>query len=845
VGPTGGCYARRAVPQRVSVVIVNYRSAEHVLAAVAGLRALDWPAEHLEIIVVDNASGDGSPQILRADAPDVVLVESATNTGFAGGCNLGVSHATGDYVAFLNPDARPDRRWLSAAIDVLESDSTIGCVASKVLDWEGIELDYASVGMSFDGQGYKLDAGEPDRGQFDEAADVLFPTGSAMVMPLELYRRLGGFDERYFMFFEDVDLGWRLWLGGHRVRYVPSSLAYHRHHATMERLGSYFESYLLARNAIYTVYKNYDDQNLARILPATVLLTLRRGTAVGGLDRHALDLARGPADDGEPTMAVSKHTVAALAAVDTFLEELPGLHDSRAHIQDTRVRTDAEVSRLFKVPFLPNIGEPDYVSAVGDVIEAFGIREGLTDRRRIVIATSDTLTSRMAGPAIRAWHMAKALASEHDVKLVTKSRCEVSHPDFECRGGVGPGEWTDLEAWCDVVIFQGFLLFEVPSLISSSKIIVVDLYDPFHLEQLELGRHQPTAERVREIGQSVRVLNDQIRRGDFFLCASEKQRDFWLGQLSGMQRVNPYVYDRDESLNDLLAVVPFGVADEPPERTGPGIRGVVPGIGPDDKVLIWGGGIYNWFDPVTLIRAVDRLRQKVPEVRLYFLGTKHPNPDVPEMKTAWEARELAKDLGVLDTHVFFNEGWVPYDERQNHFLDADVGVTTHLDHVETEFSFRTRVLDYLWTQLPVVTTAGDTLADLVEARGLGLTVPAEDVDALEEALYRILTDDDLAEACRANAAEVAAEFRWSKVLEPVLDFCARAERAPDSFDLAPVLSDQPGSLPTGAPAGLGHRIAAKLRAMRVAQRQGGTGLVVRKGAAWARRRARSALSGAR
>lgn len=832
-----------AVP-RVSVVIVNYRSADHTLTAIAGVRALDWASEQLEIIVVDNASGDGSAEILRGGAPESLVVESETNTGFAGGCNLGVAHATGEYVAFLNPDARPDRSWLSAAVEVLEGDRTIGCVASKVLDWEGVNIDYASVGMSFDGQGYKLDAGEPDTGAYDQPSDVLFPTGSAMVMPTELFRRMGGFDERYFMFFEDVDLGWRLWLHGYRVRYVPASLTYHRHHVTMEQLGSYFESYLLARNAIYTVYKNYDEQNLGRILPATLLLALRRGTATGGVDRHGLDLAAAPHDDGAPTLAVSKHAVAAMNAIDTFLEELPSLTETRREIQENRVRTDAEVSRLFKVPFLPNIGAPDYVNAVTDVIESFGIREGLTERRRIVIATSDTLTPRMAGPAIRAWHMAKALSAEHDVRLVTKSRCEITHTDFECRGGVGPSEWVELERWCDVVIFQGFLLFEVPSLVHSDKIIVVDLYDPFHLEQLELGRYQPQVDRVREIGQSVRVLNDQVRRGDFFLCASEKQWDFWLGQLSAMQRVNPYVYDQDESLKKMLAVVPFGVADDPPERTGPGIRGVVPGIGPDDKVLIWGGGIYNWFDPITLIKAVDRLRHKVPDVRLYFLGTKHPNPDVPEMKVAWQSRELARELGVLDTHVFFNDGWVPYDERQNHFLDADVGVTTHLDHVETEFSFRTRVLDYLWTSLPVVTTAGDTLAELVESRGLGLTVPAEDVDALEDALYRILTDEELAAACRANAALVADEFRWSTILEPLLDFCRRAERAPDAFDLAPVLSEHlsaPG--PVAVAVGIKDKVARKVVQARIAYRQGGWAHLARKAGGWTARRARAALSG--
>lgn len=833
------CYARPAVQPRVSVVIVNYRSAEHTLAAIEGLRGLDWPTDRLEIVVVDNNSGDGSADILRTGAPDVEVIESATNVGFAGGCNLGVDHATGDYIALLNPDARPHRDWISAAIGVLEAQPSVGCVASKVLDWDGTNLDYGSVGMSFDGQAYKYHAGQPDTGGFEDQADVLFPTGSAMVMRTHLFRELGGFDERYFMFFEDVDLGWRLWLRGHRVRYVPTSLTYHRHHATMERYGTWLERYLLSRNALYTIYKNYGDKNLEKVLAPAILLTIRRGNALGEVDRHVLDLAASPSFDDEQTMPMPKQAVATMLAVDTFTEQLPQLAESRREIQQTRVRGDAEIVRLFRTPFLANIPLPEYRQAVDDLVRVFALEAELSERRRVVVATADTLTRRMAGPAIRAWNMAKVLGKEHDVKLVTKSLCEVWHADFECRGDVTPEDWLDLEAWADVIIFQGFLLHEVPMLLGSSKVIVVDLYDPFHLEQLELSRHDPFDQRVLEIGESVRVLNQQIRRGDFFLTASDKQRDFWLGQLSAMQRVNPYVYDGDESLHGLLEVVPFGVPDEPPERTGPGIRGVIPGICADDKVLIWGGGIYNWFDPITLIRAVDKLRLRVPNVRLYFMGTRHPNPDVPEMRVAWDARQTARELGLLDTHVFFNDGWVPYEDRQNHLLDADVGVTTHLDHVETEFSFRTRVLDYFWTSLPVVTTAGDPLAALVETRSLGLTVPAEDVDALEAALFRILTDEQFVADCRKNVDEIAEEFRWSRVLEPLAQFTRRASRAPDAFALQPPMREH-------AATDLAHtltlKIQRKLLAGKAAHRDGGWMMLTRRSLGWLKRRVSGAIA---
>ncbi|NEC93107.1 glycosyltransferase, partial [Streptomyces sp. SID12501] len=161
-----------------------------------------------------------------------------------------------------------------------------------------------------------------------------------------------------------------------------------------------------------------------------------------------------------------------------------------------------------------------------------------------------------------------------------------------------------------------------------------------------------------------------------------------------------------------------------------------------------GGGVYNWFDPLTLVRAIDRVRGRVPEVRLYFLGMKNPNPDVPEMAVASRTRELADELGLTGTHVFFNDDWVPYETRADYLMDADVGVSCHYPHVETEFSFRTRILDYLWAGMPFVSTEGDGFADLVRERGLGRAVPPEDVDALADALAELLTTAGAATSAR-------------------------------------------------------------------------------------------------
>lgn len=420
-------------------------------------------------------------------------------------------------------------------------------------------------------------------------------------------------------------------------------------------------------------------------------------------------------------------------------------------------------------------------------------------RHRIGVITDDSLTERMAGPAIRAWEIAGALAVDHDVRLLTTSSlCELSSTSFEVHQGTRQAV-KELESWADVLVVQGAVMGGHHVLRSTDKVVVVDLYDPFHLEQLELFREKDAAERWASVSSATAQLNAQLTRGDFFLCASAKQRHFWLGQLAAVGRLNPRTYDEDETLTSLIDVAPFGLPTEAPTHTEAVLKGEVPGIGPGDEVILWGGGIYNWFDPLTLIRAVDLLRRRRPAVRLFFLGLAHPNPQMPSMRMATEARRLAHELGLVGSHVFFNEGWVPYGRRQSYLLEADLGVSTHLDHLETAFSFRTRILDYIWASLPVVTTEGDALADLVSREGLGLAVPPGDTAALEEALFLLLSDGALRSSCRDHSLALRPALAWTEALRPLLDFCRRPRRAPDLAEPGVV---SPRRRPRGIPPAL-------------------------------------------
>jgi glycosyltransferase involved in cell wall biosynthesis len=411
-------------------------------------------------------------------------------------------------------------------------------------------------------------------------------------------------------------------------------------------------------------------------------------------------------------------------------------------------------------------------------------------RRRVLVVNGEVIAERMAGPAIRAYHLATALSDEHEVVLLGArgSRLAASPVTVVDESGL-----AEFGAWAEIVVAQGDLLSRADVLTAPDKFVVVDLYDPFHLEALERTRALEDRRRRSELEAAFRTIASQILRGDCFLCASERQRDFWLGHLAAMGRVNEQTYDSDPTMRNLIDVVPFGVDDEAPSHGRTVLRGVVPGIAPDDRILYWGGGIYEWFDPLTLVRAVEELRHDVPNVRLFFAGFRHPNPSVGVTPMAQRTRVEADRLGLTGRNVFFND-WVEFSQRADYLLEADIGVSTHVDHLETAFSFRTRILDYLWASLPVVTTAGDALAAIIDDYAAGMTVPPGDVGALRATLHKLLDDDALRMRAAGRAGEAAAALRWSETTQPLLRFCRAPVHAPDPMD-GRVSSSLPASRP--------------------------------------------------
>jgi glycosyltransferase involved in cell wall biosynthesis len=413
--------------------------------------------------------------------------------------------------------------------------------------------------------------------------------------------------------------------------------------------------------------------------------------------------------------------------------------------------------------------------------------------QRILVATPEVLGARRAGPAVRAWHLAAALAADpvgHTVTLAAVPGAgPVETPGFSTAAADAP-TLQRLAAASDVIVTQGDLLTRVPALAARDVVVVADLYDPYQLEALEQTASLEPDHRRRAVWGAGRAIDDLLRRGDLFLCAGGRQRDFWLGALAGAGRINEATHAASPDFGAFLVDVPFGVEDAPPRHTRPALRDVVPGIGSNDVILWWGGGIYAWLDPGSLLDAVARLVGDHPEFRLVFAGSRHPNPQVGETRAARDTRTHADRLGLTGHHVFFLD-WVPYDERASYLLEADIVVSTHLDHLEAAFSYRTRILDALWAARPVVATSGDALSDAVTACDAGIVVQPRSVDALVHALAELVEDPHRRAACGVAAGRLGWERRWSLVVSPLVQFCRTPSAAPDRLDplIGPMLTN--------------------------------------------------------
>ncbi len=405
------------MPVDVAVLVLNYNGRRHLLRCLEACAKLDAKGVNLRLVCVDNGSADGSTEAVVRRFPSVQILANPANLGFARAYNEAVAAVDSEWVALINNDAAPDAVWISAALDAAGRHK-VSCVGSRIVKDEGKRIDFVGSSMNFYGHGFHPHFDEPASYEGEESP-MLFASGGAMLCRRSTFLEVGGFDEEYFAYFEDVDFGWRLNVLGYDVIYAPASFVRHAHAATSRRIPPYKKLAWLERNGLRSVIKNYDDSRLARILPAALALAAERASLHSAIDPGAFFFEprpkrpasvslpprksratrvreifreRGPVDGslyvggriynwlnrprlGGDWEAIDRRGFSSLAAIDAVVWDTAGLRQRRAAVQRARRRSDEAVVQLFRDTFRPSFPEPELRYVQDALVEALGIKE--------------------------------------------------------------------------------------------------------------------------------------------------------------------------------------------------------------------------------------------------------------------------------------------------------------------------------------------------------------------------------------------------------------------------------------------------------------------------------------
>lgn len=757
----------------VSVIIIAYNSRDWLKECLPTL--FDQTYSPLEIIVVDNFSSDQSAEWLKAAFPQVRVVPLKERCSFASALNRGVQTVTGPFFLLLNPDVRLEQDAIAQMIDVTRaSDSPVIVAAKLKFTWAPGFLNGLGNRVGAVSWGTDNAIGHLDLGQFDSWRELPSACFAAALIPRSIWDAVGPIDEGFPMYYEDIEWCYRARLIGNTIRAAPQAVVYHAFGghvpAGEDRNLSPFKLRNVAFGRLRFTIKILGWRFLLRFL-------LSYSLEDGGNFLRALLVGRW------------QTATAYLGAWSAFLKCLPSLVTERRRLQARRRCSDAELfalqrdmPRTFMWQGLPELTWdlvrdhylPLFLSGRTRPMPEFS---DVRRRPHLLVVSHDIVDTKMGGVGMRYVEMARVLSADLDVTLAVPSETTFNLPNvplvryWEER----PASLQILVENSDVALISGYMIKKFPFLATTRARLVVDLYDPFFLENLHYYLNEPLEAQAILNHQAIDIANRLARIGDFFICGSERQRDFWMGVLAANERINPYTFKQDPSLRALIDLVGIGFPEREPVHR-PILRGVHAAFSNDTRIVLWGGGIWDWLDPLTLVRAWPSVIERHPDARLVFLGTRHPNPLVPSHRLAEQTQSLAAEIGEKDRTIFFYE-WLSYEEREALLCEADIGVALHPLHVETRYSIRTRVLDYLWARLPVLVSDGDVTSEWVRQYRVGQVVPPLDVEAVAQALTEML--DKPKSEWSAAFAPLRQSMSWFQMVEPLKRYCLQGGYASD------------------------------------------------------------------
>lgn len=389
---------------------------------------------------------------------------------------------------------------------------------------------------------------------------------------------------------------------------------------------------------------------------------------------------------------------------------------------------------------------------------------------RVALISCDKVGKVMAGPGIRYFELAKALSNYFDCTLFAPNGCDLLADSFKIKTydsrKASKSLARQIRCDTDVVISQTLRPPLLNHLRKCQIKFIADFYDPLTVETLEQVRYDSKQIQNNTFNFIHYFQALQFECADHILCASDRQRDLYTGSFFGTHSITPEIYNESSDLKNLFSIIPFGLSEkEPLLANGKMLYQKFPQIKKDDKIIFWGGGIWNWFDPLSVIKAIEILSETRHDIKIVFLGVKHPNPKIKQMEMAGKTLEYCRKHDLINKLVFINHDWTPYEDRVNYLLVSAIGVSTHFDNLETRFSFRTRVLDYLWADLPMIVTEGDSMAQIVKENKLGKVVRYKNIDDIVRAIPELLENkSDISK----NIKEFKKIFYWNAVVKDLV-----------------------------------------------------------------------------
>jgi len=324
----------------ISIIIVNWNGMRFLEKCLSSVNGQTYRL--FEVIFVDNGSEDGSLEFVRSNFPETIIIENKENLGFAKANNQGIEVAKGKYIATLNNDTEVGRDWLKNLIDVAESSSDdVGMWAPKILSMqERTRID--SIGgllIYRDGIARGRGRSEEDRGQYDRIEDILFPSACSALYRKDMLDGIGYFDEDFFAYCEDSDLGFRARLAGWNAVSVPDAVVYHHYSGST---GKYSETkaFLVERNHLWLAIK---------VFPVTMLALIPFYTSLRWLVQ-ANNVIRGKGATSKYVREVSPSKVAfaLISALMSAVKGLPATLRKRSTVQKKRVIPTSEVRQWFR-----------------------------------------------------------------------------------------------------------------------------------------------------------------------------------------------------------------------------------------------------------------------------------------------------------------------------------------------------------------------------------------------------------------------------------------------------------------------------------------------------------------